>query len=251
VTSLFPLSSYIVHALFEALAICVGAFYYRYLWRRSHTSSPTAGTHFAVLIGCVLGAAVGSKLVFWAQLPHLWVIYKQTPLLWFGGQSIVGGLLGGLIGIEIAKKIVGIRHSTGDAFVFPLLLGLIIGRIGCFLASSTDGTHGAPTTLPWGMNLGDGIPRHPTPLYEIAFAVLLWWGLKYLQSSFATASGLLFKTFLSAYLLWRLWVENLKPLPFDYGFGLSGIQVICLAALLLYLPLTLRQWLQWRTRIHA
>ena len=63
--------------------------------------------------------------------------------------------------------------------VFPLLLGMALGRVGCHLAGLTDGTYGTATTLPWALDLGDGVARHPTNLYEIGFllllAGLLWW----------------------------------------------------------------------------
>ena len=36
-----------------------------------------------------------------------------------------------------------------------------------------DNTYGTPTSLPWAINFGDGIPRHPTQLYEVAFLLLL------------------------------------------------------------------------------
>jgi hypothetical protein len=46
-----------------------------------------------------------------------------------------------------------------------------------------------------------------------------------------------FKIMLASYLLWRLVIDTLKPVPYDYGFGMSGIQVVCAAVLILYLPL--------------
>ncbi|MGD0903819.1 MAG: prolipoprotein diacylglyceryl transferase family protein, partial [Terracidiphilus sp.] len=61
-------------------------------------------------------------------------------------------------------------------------IGYGIGRIGCFL--SGDGCYGVPTSLPWGMSFPHGIEPtlvrvHPTPLYELAAALLigcwLWW----------------------------------------------------------------------------
>jgi phosphatidylglycerol:prolipoprotein diacylglycerol transferase len=92
------------------------------------------------------------------------------------------------------------------------------------------------------VDFGDGIPRHPTQLYEILFVAVLWLFLKKYQSRFASQSGLLFKIMLCAYLCWRLIVDAIKPLPFDYGLGLSGIQVTCAVALFIYLPLTFSQW---------
>jgi prolipoprotein diacylglyceryltransferase len=243
---MFPLTSqpHLFHAVFEAAALSIGAFYYRWLQQRAGVSlgALLEGGRFAVLLGCIFGAAIGNKLVFWIEVPHLLPLYWNKPDVWFAGQSMVGGLLGGLTGVELAKRLSGVRGSTGDAFVFPVLLGLTIGRTGCFVAGLEDGTFGLPTGLPWGVDFGDGIPRHPTQLYEIGFAAALWIVLYRLRTSLADQAGLSFKLMLSCYLLWRLLVDSLKPVPFDYGFGWSGIQVVCAIALLIYVPLSFAQW---------
>lgn len=221
-----------------------GVRYYLVLRRRRRLGSVISGQGFAVLLGCLIGASIGNKLVFWLEMPHLWSSAGFSAVngwlqFLLGGQSMVGGLLGGLLGVEIAKKIAGVRYSTGDLFVFPVLLALMIGRIGCFLAGLHDGTFGTPTDLPWGMDFGDGIPRHPTQLYEIGFAGLLWMLLKYGQAKLESVPGAMFRLMLIAYLLWRFGIDFLKPVPYTYPFGLSGIQWVCLLALLCYLPLSL------------
>jgi hypothetical protein len=66
--------------------------------------------------------------------------------------------------------------------------------------------------------------------------------LRRLQARCAAEPGLLFKLLLSSYLVWRLAVDGLKPVPYVYPLGLSGIQWVCLIALVLYLPLAVRQW---------
>jgi prolipoprotein diacylglyceryltransferase len=232
----------LVHGFFEMLGLTVGAALYRRARRQIGGRGILAPGEFAIAVGCVFGAAIGNKAVFWIEMPHLFAQYWQTPTVLFGGQSMVGGLLGGLIGVEIAKKLAGITHSTGDAFVMPVLLGLAIGRVGCFLAGLEDGTFGVPTDLPWGINFGDGIRRHPTQLYEIAFAGALAWVLSLLQGRLADRPGLLFKLMVVAYLAWRLAVDGIKPVPYSYPLGLSGIQWVCLAALIVYLPATVRLW---------
>jgi prolipoprotein diacylglyceryltransferase len=247
---LAPAQAHLVHLLFEWLALTAGfRLYLRERLRHGGASLRAGG--FGVVLGCLLGAAVGNKLVFWAEFPHLWLAHWRDLSVWMSGQSIVGGLLGGLVGVELAKKLCGVRASTGDAFVLPLMLGIAIGRIGCFLAGLSDGTYGNPSTLPWAVDLGDGIRRHPTQLYEIAF-VLAYGALVLAQRQrWRAMPGFAFKAFLSGYMLWRLAVDRIKPLPFDYGAGLSGIQVVCLAALLCYLPLVARQFLQTSPSVPA
>ena len=132
-----------------------------------------------IIVGCILGALAGSKgLSLLESLPEYRQQWNVThdPVSWFGGKTMVGGLLGGWAGVEIAKKILRVAHSTGDLFVFPLIVGMCLGRVGCFLTGLPDHTYGNATSLPWGVDFGDG-PRHPTQLYEIAFLLLLGFAL--------------------------------------------------------------------------
>jgi len=148
-----------------------------------------------------------------------------------GGKTIVGGLLGGTIAVEWIKRRLGIKERTGDLFAAPLVLGIAIGRIGCFFAGLTDGTYGTATTLPWGVDFGDGVRRHPTQLYEIVamagfYVVIRWFaGRPHL-------TGDLFRLFLTGYLAWRLVIDSQKPEP-RWG-GLTTIQWACLAGLAYY-----------------
>jgi phosphatidylglycerol:prolipoprotein diacylglycerol transferase len=229
-----------LHGLFEWVGIFVGG---RLYLRAGGTSLRELGAtrNFAVIFGCIVGAAIGNKAVHWIDRADQWSLLREAPWLILQGQSIVGGLLGGLIGVEIAKYCVGVRESTGDRFVAPILVGLIIGRTGCLLAGLQDDTYGIPTDLPWGIDFGDGIRRHPTQLYDMLFAATALLTLRQLRPTLRLQPGLAFKLMLAGYLLWRLLIDGLKPVPHAFVGGLSGIQLVCALALLCYLPLTLRQ----------
>jgi len=155
-----------------------------------------------------------------------------------GNTTIVGGLLGGLIGVELTKKQIGVKVSSGDLMVYPIILAMIIGRLGCHFAGLEDGTYGVSSALPWAVNFGDGIRRHPTNLYEIVFWVFLWLFLFCLEKKYELNNGARFKILMTAYLLFRLWIEFIKPAYF-FNFGLSAIQLACLAGLLYYYKLFL------------
>jgi phosphatidylglycerol---prolipoprotein diacylglyceryl transferase len=232
----------LVHLVFEWCALACGMQLYRMQSRHTGAAGLLQPGGYGVVIGCLLGAGMGNKLVFWIEFPHLWQSYAFDVATWMAGQSIVGGLLGGLIGIEIAKKLMGVRRSTGDNFVLPIVAGTVVGRIGCFLAGLHDGTYGDPASLAWAVDFGDGIPRHPTQLYDIAF-VLLWGGLLlHMKQHLAGKPGLLFKLYLSGYLMWRIAVDGIKPIPYAYFGYLSGIQLVSLLALACYLPIVARQF---------
>jgi phosphatidylglycerol:prolipoprotein diacylglycerol transferase len=238
---LSPGPAHAVHLFFEWLALAVGVQLYRWQRRRALQPALLQPGSFAVVVGCIFGAAIGNKLVFWIEMPHLWHAAALDWRLIASGQSIVGGLLGGLIGVEIAKKLTDVRHSTGDQFVLPIVVGTVVGRIGCFLAGLNDGTFGVPTALPWGVDFGDGLLRHPTQVYDMLFALAMGAVLWRWRGVLGRRNGLAFKLYLSGYLAWRLLVDGIKPVPYAYAFGLSGIQWVCLLALACYLPFVFKQ----------
>lgn len=230
----------LVHATVEAAGIATGVALYRRQRARLGLAGLTQRGGFALVVGLLLGAAIGNKAVFLIERPE--VLQRLLAGEWLmPGQSIVGGLLGGLVGVEMAKAMTGQTASTGDAMVWPIAIGLAIGRIGCFLAGLHDDTFGLPTTLPWAMDLGDGVPRHPTALYDLAVALALAWGV---HGRFTRVPGLAFKLFLAGYLAWRLGIDGLKPVPHAYALGWSGIQWTCALALALYAPFVTRAWQQ-------
>jgi phosphatidylglycerol---prolipoprotein diacylglyceryl transferase len=226
------------HWLFEMLAYLVGVRLYVALKARGGDPLP-AEQRWWIVAAAMVGAALGSKLLAWVAEPGPTVAPAALALV-LGGKSVVGGLVGGLLAVEGMKRHLGVTRSTGDVFAIPLAVGIGIGRIGCFLTGLDDHTHGLPTGLPWAVDYGDGIPRHPAQLYEIAFVWLLAFGLA-TYARFPRREGDLFKAFLVAYLSFRLALEFFKP-GVAVG-GLNAIQWVCLAALLGYAwPLPRAAW---------
>jgi phosphatidylglycerol---prolipoprotein diacylglyceryl transferase len=227
------------HFVFESLAYFLG--FRVYLWqRRRHGDAIDTGTRWSIVAAAIAGAAVGSKLLFWFENPALTWQHATDLVFLMSGKTIVGGLVGGLIGVELTKAALGVRQSTGDLFAVPLAIGAAIGRIGCFLTGLSDQTYGIATTLPWGVDFGDGVRRHPTQLYEAAFLVAL--AIVLVRASRRPhVNGDLFKGFMAGYLGLRLAVDTLKPEP--HYAGLSSIQWVCLAVLLYYA----RDILRWVT----
>ncbi|OYT73850.1 MAG: diacylglyceryl transferase [Chloracidobacterium sp. CP2_5A] len=212
-----------IHLVCEALAYGVGFRLYVRARRRQLSAEQAVWT----LVGCLFGAWLGSKLLAWLETPTLYWRYRANPLIWLEGKSIVGGLLGGWAGVEVAKRLTGVRQATGDAYVTPLIVGIAIGRVGCFLTGLTDGTCGVATDLWWGVDFGDGLPRHPTQLYEIAYLAALGATLRWMASA-DDPPGAMFRRFLLGYFGFRLTAEFIKPRPFLYPWGLTAIQTAAL-----------------------
>ena len=199
--------------------------------------SPSQRT--SVSVGALLGALTGAKLlVAFQHLNLLSSDWRMFLLVLLQGKTIVGALLGGLIGVEVTKKYIGVRRSTGDGFVYPVLWGMAIGRVGCFLTGLSDRTYGIATSLPWGVDFGDGIARHPTQLYEVAFLLLLFVVLR-LYEQRPRREGDLFKFYMIAYLSFRLLIDLIKP-EFRPLLGLSAIQMACVLGLVYYAKDALR-----------
>jgi prolipoprotein diacylglyceryltransferase len=253
------------HLFFETLSYIV-AFVVYFLLRRRFGDTVITPLRWAAIAAAVAGAAFGSKLLFWLEDPQLTLHSLHDPAYLLGGKTIVGALAGGLITVELVKRYIGIRTSTGDLYAIPLAIGIAIGRVGCFLTGLTDNTYGTPTHLPWAFDFGDGIPRHPTQLYEIVFLLLLVPVLLYVHKSFVVRSGAsassapldlngdgqretsevqkqapaflpgdVFKLFMIAYMLFRFLCDFIKPYPRIF-LGLGGIQWACVAILLYYVP---------------
>jgi phosphatidylglycerol:prolipoprotein diacylglycerol transferase len=225
--------NFAVHFAFETAGYIAAIIIYA-VQRRRRGDSVSDETRASVLAGAAAGAMIGTRLLYVLCDPA----HNIHNIL--GGKTIVGGLLGGLIGVELTRKFLGVRRSTGNLFVEPLIAAMCIGRIGCFLTGPADQTAGNPTSLPWGIAIADGIPRHPVALYEIAFLLVLLPLLRVIRRNEVAGTGLLsregdtFRIFLASYLLFRLAIDFIKPDPRPILLGMTAIQWACVAGLLYY-----------------
>jgi phosphatidylglycerol---prolipoprotein diacylglyceryl transferase len=178
-----------------------------YRWRLKGLTEQIAGKvgggYFAAL---ALGALPGAWLAGSVNS-----LRDAQPAL---SHSVVGALIGAIVGVEIYKALRGIRGSTGGIFVGPFALGVVIGRWGCLFSGLPDGTYGAPTALPWAVDLGDGIGRHPVQAYEsLAMAAFLIVYLEGLARRRPWAMRRGFYALCLWYGLTRFGWEFLKPYP--------------------------------------
>lgn len=177
------------------------------------------GYFLALAIGGVIGAWLAGTL-------------NSLPMTLAPAHSIAGALAGGIFGAECWKARHGVRRSTGGAFVVPLAAGIMIGRLGCLFAGLADLTYGTATNLPWAVDLGDGMGRHPVQAYE-SLAMMLF----LINFTLARRRGAIWATrhgfhgFIIAYATQRFAWEFLKPYPKLLGpFNL--FHLLCLGLIL-------------------
>jgi phosphatidylglycerol:prolipoprotein diacylglycerol transferase len=166
----------------------------------------TGRQRFGLALGAFVGAMLGAKIPFlfqdWDRL--------VSGAAWLdGGKTITTGLVGGYFGVEVAKHALGLRVKTGDAFAVPVAAAVAVGRLACFVGGCCFGT---PTSLPWGIDFGDGVRRHPTQLYEFAFHVTAAFALAALRRRGRFPRQLI-KLYILSYLVFRFATEYLRPEP--------------------------------------
>ena len=196
-----------VHYFFETMAFVVGIRVYYYL-KKGIIDPISDINRLWIFLGAMFGALVGSRLIAVLESPE--TLNQVTLLSLYQSKTVAGGFLGGLFGVETVKKIIKVNIASGDIYVFPIIIALFIGRIGCFLSGIAEPTFGIETSFFMGINLGDGKLRHPVALYEIIYTVLLFVLFYKLRKS-TLDNGDRFKLFMVLYFLYRFLVEFIKP----------------------------------------
>ncbi len=200
-------NTYYWHFIFETLAFFVGIRLY-YFQKRKIQDPISEINRLYILIGAMVGALLGSRIIAMLENPVL--ISHQTLLIFYQNKTVAGGFLGGLFGVEIIKKIIGVNIASGDIYVVPIIAALFIGRMGCFSMGIAEPTFGNETTFFTGINLGDGLKRHPVALYEMWFMVFLFILFQLLKNK-SLINGDRFKLFMVLYFSYRFLVEFTKP----------------------------------------
>jgi phosphatidylglycerol:prolipoprotein diacylglycerol transferase len=230
------------HLLLEGLGYVVA--FAIFLWLRAKRGDAIeVPLRWGVIAAAFVGGALGSKLLYWAEDPAATAAHWREFTYLMGGKTIIGGLIGGWIAVELMKKYVGIPESTGDLLAVPLAVGIAIGRLGCFLTGLSDKTYGTATNLPWGVDFGDGVRRHPAQIYESIFlaalAFILYRSLPVRDAArhggrAPLQSGDVFKLFMVWYLGFRLVLDFWKPSDPAIFLGMGALQWACSAAILVY-----------------
>ncbi len=220
------------HFILEIVSMFIGVRYYVFL-RKNSKDLISEINRLKIFVAVCFGALFGSRLIGVLENPFEFLSSPNKFYYLFSNKTIIGGLLFALFSVELMKLKIGVKTSSGDLMTYPVILALIIGRVGCFCEGLNDGTIGKKTELFTGINFGDGILRHPLPLYEILFLFFLWLTILFFEKKTELANGSKFKLFLILYFIYRFMIEFLKDNEFTF-LKLSTIQLTCLVGLIYY-----------------
>lgn len=220
------------HGILTALGIAIAVWYGE---RRLLRAALPGAIFGRVVLWAIIGGIVGARLFHVAD--HL-SYYLENPLqafsLWEGGLAVYGAFFGGIVGAIVVVLIARFPvWRLLDAGGPPMLVGQVIGRIGCFMNGDA---WGAPTGGNWGVvytHVRDllpedlkGIPTHPYPLYEIA-AVSAWLGLVWLLRERLASRGSTFLVTILGYGAIRFFLSYFRQETVLF-WGLQEAQVIAL-----------------------
>ena len=221
------------YPLFTLLGCIAGAIASRYTSKytadRIKLSAPDK---VFILLSGFCSAIIFAKLPFVLLSQDL--LHNAGSIL-FSGKTVLLGLVGGYLGVELGKWVRGVKTKTGDTFAVPVAIAIGVGRLGCFFGGCC---YGVETRLPWGVVFPrvDQLSRHPNQLYEAAFhllmAGLLFWMLKN-----GVLKGQLIKVYFLAYFGFRFLTEFLRP-EIDWAGGLSAYQW----AIIVLVPIFISLW---------
>ncbi|MHA7238851.1 prolipoprotein diacylglyceryl transferase [Arthrobacter sp. TMS1-12-1] len=143
----------------------------------------------------------------------------RIPQIWQGGLGIWGAIALGAVGAWIGARRAGVKLSAfADAAAPGVLLAQAVGRLGNWFNQEL---FGAPTTLPWGLEIDADSPNfpsgaepgtlfHPTFLYELLWNLAGVALLLLLSRKIRLRGGRMFWLYAAYYTLGRVWIETLR-----------------------------------------
>ena len=189
-----------------------------------------------IILGIILGGRLGYVL-FYNPIYFINNI-SEILMIWNGGMSFHGGLLGTILATYIFCK-----KKNINSFIFLDLIslsapiGIFLGRISNFINSEL---YGRETDVVWGFKFlkVDSLTRHPSQLYEAFFeGILLFVLLNYFYKKFINIKpGIISALFLIFYSFLRFLIEFTREPDSHIGFLLFNLslgQLICIIFLII------------------
>ena len=228
-----------------------------------------------VLAWVAVGGIIGAKVYYLALHPaelsanFLGAVFSRGGLVWYGG--LIGGIIAYYLQVRSRKLPVAVMF---DATAPALAVAYGVGRMGCFLVGDDYGRYtesavgiafprGAPPSTAGNLraigetNIPATIPDsavvavHPTQLYEIGLAGIMFAILWRLGARRGLRSGQLFSLFLGLYGIERFFIEFVRAKSDRFVLGLSTSQIMSIVLLIVAAFLGHRQSKASRTPLTA
>ena len=171
-----------------------------------------------LIIGIILGGRLGYVIFY--NLEYYLDNFSEILMIWNGGMSFHGGLIGVILATAIFSK----KHKINSYIFLDLIalvapIGLFLGRIANFINSEL---YGRETDVFWSVKFVaiDNISRHPSQIYEAIFEGLI---LFFLLNHFAKKDsfknpGLISSMFLIFYSFFRFILEFFRAPDYQIGY---------------------------------
>ncbi len=241
---LFQVGGFKVHAY--ALAILVGIFVALWVTRRRWVArGGEVEAMEEIAVWAIPFGIVGGRIYHVVSTPGPYFGHDGHPLdafkIWDGGLGIWGAVAFGVLGAFFGARRANVSLSAFlDAVAPGVLIAQAIGRIGNYFNQEL---FGAPTTMPWGLQIDAASPTFPNAyapgtLFQPTFLYELLWNLAgaalliYLDRRFKFRFGRMFWLYVMVYTSGRLWIEMLR---IDTAVHVYGVRINVWVAIVVFL----------------
>lgn len=229
------------YALAYVAGIVLGYMYLGWLDKRQAKPLLTEKARDDLMMYAVIGIILGGRLgyVLFYNFDYYLSHPAEIPHIWQGGMSFHGGMAGVIFAFWLLAR----RHTLQPLRLLDYLaaaapIGLFFGRLANFINGEL---YGRVTQSALGVVFpnSDGLPRHPSQLYEATFEGLLLFILLFLLATRTRAlqhPGLVGGVFLAGYGMARFSIEFFRQPDAQLGFVLGHFsmgQLLCVPMVLL------------------
>jgi phosphatidylglycerol:prolipoprotein diacylglycerol transferase len=223
-----------VVALFASIAVAV--------WRaRREKLDPEV--FFDLGFWMIVGGVIGARLFFVVQHREAVRSFTDVFKIWQGGIVLYGSIMGGAAAFLIYRAYRPFPFRPAIDVVAPaVILGVAIGRVGCFLNGCCYGdvcnlpwaVRFPAETLPWAHQVATGLiprsapaslPIHPTQLYSVADGLIVF-GLLSAYYPLRRRDGEVMALLAVTYPVTRFLIETLRDDEKSFFAGLTVSQNI-------------------------
>ncbi|MGN9780234.1 prolipoprotein diacylglyceryl transferase [Nonomuraea sp. ZG12] len=242
----------------RAYALCIVLGVVLAVWlseRRWRARGGQPGTMIDIAVPAVIFGLIGGRLYHvitdWQTYFGARAIKEpyQALFIWEGGLGIWGAVALGGVGVWLACRRRGLSLSAVADTVAPgIAFAQAIGRWGNWFNQEL---YGAPTTLPWGLEIDvqhggePGVLYHPTFLYESLWNLALGIALIIIGKRLGLRHGRLFALYVAGYTLGRFWIEGLRIDPVggvDHAVEFFGLRINQYTAIVLFVGALIYFW---------